>query len=195
MSRVKDSIVVRTSGIVLCVIGCVTFGVVELWNRSGDYPPEAILERVSGTVVLGQLRTITTRTSMEKWVVIDLYSDQKKDHEDERWVLPRHTPEWVEVVSSLEAGVKVSGRALAAPERLRWSDMPVRVIWSLSREGASEEPGADVELVTYAEVIAVEEALRHQSPIVGWMMIALGGALLLGSRLGVGAGRDLPTAS
>ena len=96
-----------------------------------------------------------------------------------------------EIVSALEVGARVSGRAQAKPERLRWSDMPVRVIWSLS----GDVSGADVELVSYADVVAVEEASRYQSPAVGWMMIALGMALVFASRLKLGAKRDLTDAA
>jgi hypothetical protein len=183
MSSANDSTVIRAGGIVLCLIGCVTLGAVALWNEAGEYPPEATLERVTGTVVLGQLMSISTRTSIEKWVVIDVDSEGK----DTRWVFPAQTPAWAEIADALEVGATVSARAQVEPERLRWSDMPVRVIWSLF----TEAPGAGAVLVSYAEVVAVEEAKRFQSPIVGWLMIALGGVLVAGSRMRAGAGRDL----
>ena len=187
MSQASDSAVVRTAGIVLVLIGCLTFGAVALWNGMGDYPPEATLVRVSGDVVLGQLMEISTRTAIEKWAIVDV----DVDGENQRWVFPGQTPVLAEIVSALEVGARVSGRAQAKPERLRWSDMPVRVIWSLS----GDVSGADVELVSYAGVVAVEEASRYQSPAVGWMMIALGMALVFASRLKLGAKRDLTDAA
>ena len=187
MNRSNDRAVVRTAGIVLAAIGCLTLAAVALWNGMSDYPPEATLVRVTGDVVLGQLMQISTRTSIEKWAVVDVDADG----ENQRWVFPGQTPALAEIVSALEVGARVSGRAQAEPERLRWSDMPVRVIWSLSGDAS----GADVELVSYAEVVAVEEASRYQSPAVGWLMIAFGGLLVLASRLHLGAKSDLTPAA
>lgn len=207
MSRTSDSAAVRTAGIVFCLIGCVSFGVVAVWNGMVDYPEESSLERVSGVVVHGRLKEISTRTSIEKWIVIDVRVGAGTDADaraegdaeatnggtngrDERWVFPSQTREWAQVVTALGVGAQVSARAWSDPERLRWSEVPVRVIWSLSRTQA----GADVELVSLEEVIAVERASRYQSPVIGWTMIGLGIALILGSRLRVGAGRDVSSA-
>jgi hypothetical protein len=188
MARNRDSHAVRTSGMVLCLIGVLTLGAVQLWNSAGDYPPEATLQRVRGTVVLGQLMTIPTRTAIERWVVVDVDSEGQ----DTRWVFPGQTSDWGETVSALEVGSVVNARAQLKPERLRWSDMPVTVIWSLSMD-AVDAPGSHADLISYAEVIAAERASRYQSPIVGWLMIGIGGAVMLGSRLRLGAGRDRAT--
>lgn len=200
MSQSSDSTAIRTSGTVLCLIGLVSFGAVAFWNSMGAYPAKAELERLSGTLVLGHLRIVTTRTSMEHWVVVDVHSARDgtaggemgdASKVQERWVFPGHTQELAERISALEVGAKVSSRALVDPERLRWTEIPVRIILSLSLDTAANGSAGPGEVVSYDEIIALAYAARYQSPIVGWLMLGLGGALLLGSRFRVGGGQDL----
>ena len=186
MAGTNDAKVVRTAGLVLCLIGCLTLVGIAGWNASGGYPSRDSLGRVSGTVVTAEVKVISTRTAIEKWVVIDVVadpdpaanSDRRSSGQSERWIFPGHGRVLADAVAALEVGSKVSGGSMEDFQRLRWSDEPVRVIWSLSSDAR--------ELVSFADVIAVEAASRNQSPRIGLLVIGLGIALILGSRIRVG---------
>lgn len=195
MADTSDANTVRTAGVVLCLIGCLALVAISGWNIYGEFPAPDSLERVSGSVVLGEVKTISTRTSIEKWVVIDVTLDAapdltpdagseansagRSDGGSERWIFPGHARVLADAVASLRVGSRVSGGASVDFQRLRWSDDPVRVIWSLSSDGS--------ELVSYADVVGVEQASRYQSPTAGLLVIGLGAVLILGSRLSLGA--------
>jgi hypothetical protein len=177
MVEPNDADAIRTSGIVLSAIGCLAMIVITGWNALAEYPALDSLVRVSGTVVSAEVKTVSTRTSVEKWIVIDVDSNAAADRPRERWVFPRHVGFLADEVTALQVGAKVSGGALSEPKRLRWSDDPVRVIWSLSDDAR--------ELVSYAQVVEVEKAAQYQSPMAGLVMIGLGVFLILSSRMRV----------
>jgi hypothetical protein len=175
MAEPSDANVIRTAGIVLSAIGCLAMAIITGWNALTVFPSLDSLARVSGTVVSREVKTVATRTSIEKWIVIDVDSDATAGREPERWVFPRHAGFLADQVIALKVGTQVSGRASSTPERLRWSEEPVRVIWSLSDESR--------ELVSHAQVVGLERAASHLSPVVGLIMIGLGVFLILGSRM------------
>jgi len=175
MAEPNDSDAIRMAGIVLSAVGCLAMVIITGWNALTDYPSLDSLAPVSGTVMLAEVRTISTRTSMEKWIVIDVEPDAKDTQSIERWVFPQHTEFLAERVIALPVGAKVSGQASTEPQRLRWSEDPVRVIWSLSTGNRL--------LASYDQIVELEKAAHYQSPVAGLIMIGLGVFLILGSRM------------
>lgn len=171
MSQPSDSSAVRTAGLVLCAIGVVTAAVAMVWNQMGVYPAEESLVAVSGSVVLAEHREVPTRTAIEKWDVIEVETEEGPA----RWVFPEHGAVFDTALESLEVGARVRASAQPVPERLRWSEVPVRVIWTLSRESS--------EIVRREDSVGVLDASRHQSPVAGWMVVGAGIALVLVSRI------------
>ncbi len=175
MADTSDAGAIRTSGIVLSAIGCLAMVIITGWNALAEYPSLDSLVQISGTVVSGEVKTVSTRTSIEKWIVIDVDSDAAADRASERWVFPRYAEFLAAPVTALLVGAKVRARASSEPKRLRWNKDPVRVIWSLSGDAR--------ELVSYDEVVEVEVAAQYQSPMAGLIMVGLGVFLILGSRM------------
>ena len=174
MSQPSDSTAVRTAGFVLCVIGVVTALVAMAWNRMGSYPAEESLVEISGTVVLAEHREVPTRTAIEKWDVVEVESEGKPV----RWVFPEHGVVFDTALETLAVGEPVRARAQAAPERLRWSEVPVRVIWSLGSDSGV--------VVRHEDSVQVLYDTRSQSPMAGWLVLGVGIALVLVSRIRLG---------
>ncbi|MFT5694339.1 MAG: hypothetical protein ACI9QQ_000313 [Myxococcota bacterium] len=172
----QDRGVVRTAGTVLCTIGLVSVLIIFVWNGRGTYPAFDTLEPVAATVVVGDAMIIPTRTAIERWDVVDVtYPD--RDDEKDRWVFPGHGVKLDAAVLAVKPGDRIDAVASPKPEQLRWSDVPVRVIWSLRVGGR--------ELVTYDDVVANLEAARYQSPLISLSMMGIGALLVLGSRIKV----------
>lgn len=175
MSESSDSTAVRTAGLVLSAIGAVAWLATFGWNSMGDYPDEATLVSLSGTVQLAEVRDVSTRTSLKRWDVIEVVSTGESADAKERWVFPENAAVFDSAVTQLEAGDKVTVRAKPTPELLRWSEEPVRIVWSLSKDGN--------EVVSYEQIVEVLDAARYQSPVAGLMVIAVGIAIVLASRI------------
>jgi hypothetical protein len=171
----SDAGAIRMAGIVLSAIGCLAMIIITGWNALTDYPALDSLVSISGTVRSAGVETVSTRTAVEKWIVINVDPGSGSALTEERWIFPRHSELVADQVTSLQVGTKVSGLAIPEPQRLRWSDDPVRVIWSLSDEVR--------ELVSYDNVVGVELAAQHQSPLAGLILLGLGVFIVISSRM------------
>ena len=115
--------VVRTAGIVLTTLGLISIAITLVWNALGEPPPPGSLAKLTGEVVDRGLITVPTRTSIERWLALDVVSDG----ESVRWVLPEYAEPLEAKLDTVAIGARVEGRALAEEKLLRWHDAPVRV--------------------------------------------------------------------
>jgi len=184
MAEASEAAVVRTAGRVLILIGTLTVAISMLWNVAGDHPAVGDLSLISGRVTARESKTVRSRTSIEQWLIVDV----TRDGQAERWVFPEFSPSLEAVLSEIPLGLEVEAAALPEPQRLRWApDSPVRIIWSLS---ASSRP-----LVGYDQVIDALDEARYQSPLAGWITVALGLLLIGVSRLHARRAQELHTSS
>jgi hypothetical protein len=84
-------------------------------------------------------------------------------------------PLFDDAVMKLGVGDHVTARVRPGPENLRWSEEPVRIVWSLSN--------VEGEMVGYDEIVRVLDEARYQSPTAALMVISAGVALALVSRI------------
>ena len=174
-SEPRDSTTVRSAGLVLCAIGVVSWFASLGWNAMGDYPEADALETVSGLVEIAEVREIRTRTSIKRWDVVEVVSALGGGGVRSRWVFPANVPLFDDAVMKLGVGDHVTARVRPEPENLRWSQEPVRIVWSLSN--------VEGEMVGYDEIIRVLDEARYQSPAAALMVISAGVALVLVSRI------------
>lgn len=183
MTGDSDITVVRTAGLVLLWIGALGVALALAWNARGERPAPDDLVSIRGRVVAHEVKTISSRTSIDKWVVIDV----AQAGEPQRWVFPEFARSLADALAQIPVGAEVGARAVADPQRLRWNETPVRIIWSLSV--------GERELVGYDQVAQVFDASRRQSPAAGWITMALGALLWGASRWGGRRGQGLQTSS
>ncbi len=165
-----DLTVIRTAGTVLSVFGAISIAITFAWNALGDRPDPATLVTLSGEVVDRGLITVPTRTSIERWLALDV----TREGEEVRWVFPDHGDALEALVDSIEIGKAADGRALPEAQLLRWYESPVRIVWSLSQDGR--------EVIGFDDVDEAVQAARHQSPLAGGLTLAIG-LLLLGASM------------
>jgi len=157
-----DLQVVRTAGIVLTTLGLISIAITLVWNALGEPPPPGSLAKLTGEVVDRGLITVPTRTSIERWLALDVVSDG----ESVRWVLPEYAEPLEAKLDTVAIGARVEGRALAEEKLLRWHDAPVRVLWALSL--------GESDVISEDDVDAAVQAARHQSPLAGGMTLVTG---------------------
>lgn len=166
-----DHTVVRTAGVVLAVIGVITVAISLAWNAIGDRPLRSELVELEGEVVDRGLITVPTRTSIERWLAVDVANEG----EAVRWVFPKYGEALEARLEAVEIGGRVTGSLLEEEKLLRWHDEPVRVAWEVVQDGVAK--------VSFADVDRAVQDDRYQSPLAGFMTIGLGLLLIGGSTL------------
>jgi hypothetical protein len=165
-----ESILLRHLSLAFCVVGAIAALAAGIWNRSGSFPVADGLTQSHAELVEVRVQPYRSKTAIAKFVVVDVLSQGKP----EIWVLPSFSQNYLNLIGDLDPGGSVTGGLLPEERLARWTDDPIRVLWSLEYEGEDRLP--------YALVLETERAKRRFSPVVGAMVLGLGVVLGLVSR-------------
>jgi hypothetical protein len=168
--RAGDDNAILHAGLVLIVIGLLASAATVVWNWSLTYPEVPDLIPSEGRHERIHLESFRSRTARNKWFVLDVATPAGPDSKLERWILPDFSPHFSEPLESLVVGDHIEGLVEQQDRLIRGAEHPVRVLWSVTQDGA--------EVIPYSLVLDVEESVRRNSPTIGLTTSLIGVALL-----------------
>jgi hypothetical protein len=170
----EDSRAVGTAGAVLIAIGLVALVVAALWNARERAFDATALVSTTATGISFRTELIRTKTSHERWIVVEVAREIDGALASEHWLFPSHSKKIESRLTEFDVGSEVTGLLSRDPVFVRWNDDPFRILWEFNV--------GEVPLIPLALVREIELENRQASPAIGLAALAVGLSLLLLAR-------------